>query len=127
MLPVSKTNSCVLLVMALMAVPWNHARGNESSGDKPAAYPFTFDTLLTEAKRRAAAAYAPQRSTLPAGLDKLSPEQYRRIRFNPDAGIWRDEPVPFRVELLRAGYNLQSAVTVSTVEEGMAQDLVPTP
>jgi glucans biosynthesis protein len=36
--------------------------------------------------------------------------------------------VPFRLELLRAGYNLQSvAVTVSTVEDGVAKDLVATP
>ena len=61
-------------------------------------------------------------------MDKLSPEQYRSIHFNPDAGIWRTEQVPFRLELLRAEYNLQSvAVTVSTVEDGMAQDLVATP
>ena len=113
--------------MALMAVPWSRARGDEPAGDKPAPYPFTFDTLLGEAKRRAAAPYAPQRSTLPTGLDKLSPEQYRSIHFNPNAGIWRDEPVPFRVELLRGGNNLQPAVTVSTVEEGMAQDVVATP
>ena len=97
--------------------------------DRPApAYPFSFDTLLAEAKRRAAKPYAPQRSTLPAGLDKLSPEQYRSIRFNRDAAIWRKERLPFRLELLRAGFNLQTPpVTVSTVEDGMAQDLVATP
>ena len=127
MLPVSKTNSCVLLVMALIAMPCSHARGDEPPADKPAGYPFSFETLLAEAKRRAASPYAPQRSTLPAGLDKLSPEQYRSIHFNPDAGIWRDEPVPFRLELLRAGYNLQSAVIVSTVQDGMAQDLAANP
>ena len=127
-LPVSKTNSCVLLVVVLMAAPYSHARGDEPPGDKTAAtYPFTFDTLLAEAKRRAGIPYAPQRNTVPAGLDKLSPEQYRSIHSNPDAGIWRNEPVPFRLELLRAGYNLQSTVTVSTIEEGMAQDLVATP
>jgi len=93
----------------------------------PATYPFTFDTLLADAKRRAATPYAPQRNRLPTGLDKLSPEQYRSIRFNPDAGIWRAEKLPFRVELLRAGYNLQTPVTVSTVENGMAQDVVATP
>ena len=84
---------------------------------KPAAvYAFSFDILLAEAKRRASIPYAPQRNTLPAGLDKLSPEQYRSIHFNPEAGIWRTDPVPFRLELLRAGYNLASAaVTVSTV------------
>ena len=67
-----------------------------------ATYPFNFDTLLEDAKRRAAAPYAPQRNSLPAALDKLSPEQYRSIHFNPDAGIWRAENLPFRLELLRA-------------------------
>ena len=46
--------------------------------------------------------YSPQRNSLPAVLDKLSPEQYRSIHFNPDAGIWRAEKLPFRLELLRA-------------------------
>jgi glucans biosynthesis protein len=92
-----------------------------------AEYPFDYEVLLEDAKRRSATAYAPQKSSLPAGLDKLSPEQYRSIRFNPDAGIWRPEKLPFRLELLRAGYNLQTAVIVSTVEEGKARDLVATP
>jgi glucans biosynthesis protein len=92
-----------------------------------AEYPFDFEVLLEDAKRRSATAYSPQKSSLPAGLDKLSPEQYRSIRFNPDAGIWRAEKLPFRLELLRAGYNLQTAVIVSTVEEGKARDLVATP
>lgn len=120
-------------------------RGASPAHDKPAAapappttptaplysgpsYTFSFDTLLEDAKRRAQKPYSPQRSSLPAGLDKLSPEQYRSLHFDPDAGIWRSEDVPFRLELLRSGYNLQSvAVTVSTVEDGMARDLVATP
>ncbi len=95
--------------------------------DQP-AYDFSWDTLLADAARRAQKPYAPQRNALPAGLDKLSPEQYRSIHFNPDAGIWRAEDVPFRLELLRARDNAQPlAVTVSTVEDGMARDLVATP
>ena len=91
-------------------------------------YAFSFDTLLEDAKRRAQKPYSPLRSTLPAGLDKLSPGQYRSVHVNPDAGIWRLDDVPFRLELLRTGYNLQSvAVTISTVENGMAQDLAATP
>src|SRR5260370_206394 len=77
--------------------------------------------------RGGAATGATEQKRLPAGLDKLSREQYRGIRFNPDAGIWRGERLPFRLELLRAGYNLQTAVTVSTVENGEAQDVVATP
>jgi glucans biosynthesis protein len=112
-----------------MAAPSLYAGTGSQPMDKPdATYAFSFDTLLAEAKRRAATPYAPQRSTLPAGLDKLSPEQYRSIHFNPDAGIWRGEKLPFRLELLRAGYNLQpAAVTVSTVEDGIAHNVVATP
>ena len=93
-----------------------------------ASYAFSFETLLQDAKRRASLAYAPPgRSSLPAVLDKLSPEQYRSIHFNPDADIWRNDPLPFRLEPLRAVNNLQTAVTISTVEDGMARDLVATP
>ena len=91
-----------------------------ATGQARGTYPFTFDILLEDAKRRAAAPYAPQRSTEPSALDKLSPEQYRSIHFNPDAGIWRAEKLPFRLELLRAAPNLPT-VTVSTVEDGHGQ------
>jgi periplasmic glucans biosynthesis protein len=130
-LPVSIANSLLLVALAVGATGARAA--NTPPPDKPppdkppAAYPFTFETLLADAKRRAAAPYSPQHNRLPAGLDKLSPEQYRSIRFNPDAGIWRAERLPFHLELLRAGYNMQTAVTVSTVENGEAHDLVATP
>jgi glucans biosynthesis protein len=137
--PVSLTNSLWVLAFAAVTMTAHGASRPgktvaaptvpRSAADKsPGSYAFSFDTLLEDAKRRAQKPYAPQRSTLPAGLDKLSPEQYRSMHFNTDAGIWRSEPVPFRLELLRTGYNLQSvAVTVSTVEDGMAEDLVATP
>jgi glucans biosynthesis protein len=135
-LPVSLTKSSALLTLLTVAMtahaaPLLHgkpASGAVSPTNAPGTYSFSFDGLLEDAQRRAQKPYAPQRSTLPAGLDKLSPEQYRSIHFNPDAGIWRNDPVPFRVELLRTAYNMQSvAVTVSTVEEGRARDLVATP
>jgi glucans biosynthesis protein len=115
-LPVSTVKSLLLLALALATVD-AHA----------ASYPFSFDVLLADAQHRAAAPYSPQHSRLPAGLDKLSPEQYRSIRFNPDADIWRAEQLPFRIELLRATSNLQTTVTVSTVENGVANDLIATP
>ncbi len=131
---VSIAKSLLLLALPLALVG---ARAAAAPKPKPApapapenavtTYPFSFDTLLADAKRRAGSAYAPQRNRLPAGLDKLSPEQYRSIRFNPDAGIWRSEQLPFRLEVLRAGYNLQIPVSVSIVESGLAQDVMATP
>ena len=100
-----------------------------ATSDQP-PYAFSLETLLADAQKRAEKPYAPQRSAPPSGLDKLSPEQYRSIHFNSDAGIWRSEDVPFRLELLRArdAASAQAiAVTISTVEDGMARDLVATP
>jgi periplasmic glucans biosynthesis protein len=125
-LPVSIAKSIGVLAVIMTAVAAHGAKAPPPA--KPlGSYPFTFETLLEDAKRRAGAPYAPQRSSLPAALDKLSPEQYRSIHFNPDAGIWRAEKLPFRVELLRAGNKPQTTVTVSTVEDGMATDVVATP
>ena len=93
----------------------------------PGSYPFSWQTLVADAQRRASTPYSPKRSNLPGVLDKLSPEQYRSIRFNPEAAIWRDGPLPFHLELLRAASSAQTVVTVSTVEDGVAKDLSATP
>jgi glucans biosynthesis protein len=119
----SKTFCTLALTMLAWGAPASDLRPPETPS---VTYPFTFDTLLTEAKRRAAAPYAPQRNNLPAWLDKLTPDQYRSIRFNPDADIWGDEPLPFRMELLPVGFNFNTAVTVSVVADGRAQDLLAT-
>lgn len=104
------------------------AAPNPPAYSETPAYDFSFDTLLADAKRRAGKPYTPQRSIPPAGWDKLSPEQYRSIHFNLDSAIWRADNLPFRLELLRNRENAQSiAVTVSTVEDGKARDLVATP
>jgi periplasmic glucans biosynthesis protein len=128
-LPLSIARSIGVWVLAVAAV---HAYAAANPPPKavpkvPVSYPFSFETLQEDAKRRAAGAYVPQKNSLPAALDKLSPEQYRSIHFNPDAGIWRADKLPFRLELLRAAYKLPTAVTVSTVEDGVARDLVATP
>jgi len=133
-LQIFNAGSIQLLGLLLLAAAAHGAAASTPPGtagstrQPPAGYAFSFETLLQDAKRRASVAYAPPRREGPQTvLDKLSPEQYRSIHFNPDADIWRDEPLPFRLELLRAGYNLKTTVTVSTVEDGMAHDLIATP
>ncbi len=129
-LSIVKSMGALTLAMTLQVHAANAAAAAKpplKAPAKPAAtYPFTFDTLLEDAKHRAAAPYTPQRNSVPSGLDKLSPEQYRSMHFNSDAGMWRVEKLPFRLELLRAAPNLP-AVTISTVEDGLAKDVVATP
>jgi len=93
----------------------------------PAAPDMTFAAVLATAKQRASVAYVPQHGSLPGWLSRLSPDQYRSIRFNPDEDIWRNDDVPFRMELLPVGFNFQTTVTVSIVDNGQARDVIGTP
>jgi glucans biosynthesis protein len=131
-LRVSTVKSLGLLMLALAGAA--HGANNPAPAKPPVkapakpvpSYPFTWDTLLEEAKRLAGSAYVPQRNSSPA-IDKLSPEQYRSIHFNPDAGIWRADKLPFRLELLRAAYNLSTTVKIAMVEDGLAKEVEATP
>jgi glucans biosynthesis protein len=89
-------------------------------------YRFDGNTVLDLARRTAGAAFVPKRLENPA-LQQLTYDQYRDIRFNLEAGIWRNEQVPFRVELFPAGFLFQTPVIVSVVEGGLARDIVPAP
>jgi glucans biosynthesis protein len=90
----------------------------------PGSYPFSLDSLLADARHRATQPYTPQRTSMPAWLEKLSPEQYRSIRFDPAADIWGADNLPFRMELLPVGFNFNTTVMVSVVNDGFAQDLL---
>jgi glucans biosynthesis protein len=94
---------------------------------RAASYKFTPSTVVDLAKRTAAAAYVPKRLEGNPVLQQLTYDQYRDIRFKPDMALWRNEQVPFRVELLPAGFLFQTPVKVSMVESGMATDLTGTP
>ncbi len=79
------------------------------------------------ARRAAASAYNPRRIDGPAVLDNLNYDQYRDIRFNADLGVWRNEQVPFRLELLPAGFLFKAPVNVAIVENGRARELTGAP
>jgi len=137
-LPVSFAKSLSTLFLSAAAVCTAAAQQRAPAAPRaPAAAPapaplparrlFTFDTVLADAKRRAALPFVAQTAPLPAWLDKLGAEQYRSIRFDPDADIWRSEKLPFRMELLPAGFNFHTTVKVSIVDAGRVQDVAATP
>lgn len=92
-----------------------------------ARYKFTPTTVTDLAKRTAASAYVPRRLEGNSALAQLSYDQYRDIRFKPEMALWRNEQVPFRVELMPAGFLFQTPVKIAAVESGMASDLTGTP
>ena len=92
-----------------------------------ARYRFAPATVVDLAKRTAGAAYVLRKLDGSPALQQLSYDQYRDIRFKPEMAIWRNEQVPFRLELLPAGFLFQQPVKVSIVENGIASDLAGAP
>jgi glucans biosynthesis protein len=99
------------------------AMRQEPAAKGPSRYRFDQNTVLEMARKLAADSHAPRVLDDKAPVRQISHDQYRDIRVNPETAVWRTEQVPFRVELLPAGWIYQNAVKVSVVEAGMARDL----
>ncbi|HSH75148.1 MAG TPA: glucan biosynthesis protein, partial [Longimicrobiales bacterium] len=77
-----------------------------------------------EAKARALAGldYSPPRATLPEALRDLDYEQYRAIRFRPEAALWKGA-TPFEVQLMHPGFLFEEPVRIHLVEDGEVRSL----
>jgi glucan biosynthesis protein len=116
----------LLLAITFSCVAGAAATRPASDAKSTPRYRFDGNTVIDLARRTAGSAYVPKKLENPA-LQQLTYDQYRDIRFNPEAAIWRNEQVPFHVELFPAGFLFQTPVTVSVVEGGLARDIVPDP
>jgi periplasmic glucans biosynthesis protein len=81
------------------------------------------EEVREKARALAAQAYRPPDAALPEPLEKLSYDQYRDIRFRPDRALWREERLPFHVQLFHQGFLFRTPVTVHLVEGGKAREL----
>ncbi len=82
-----------------------------------------FEYVNGQARRLAQADYAPPETSLPAALADLDYEQYRSIRFRPDAALWRDE-TPFEIQLFHPGFLYTKPVRLHVVDD---QVIAPLP
>jgi len=80
--------------------------------------PFDFEVLQYRAKVLASRPYAPPANRVPESLRKLTYDQYRDIRFNPDAAWWRREQLPFQLQFFHPGFLFNQTVQISEVENG---------
>jgi glucans biosynthesis protein len=103
------------------------AMRQEAPAAKPERYKFTPTTVSDMAKRLSAENPAPRLLDNGSPLRQITYDQYRDIRVNADNAIWRNEQVPYRVEVLPAGFLFEAPVTVSVVEDGMARDISAAP
>jgi glucans biosynthesis protein len=78
------------------------------------------------ARNLAATAYRPPPPVTP-GLAELTYDQYRQIQVDYEHSVWEDEELPFRLDLLPAGFVYQSAVAINAVENGKVTPLAGAP
>lgn len=88
---------------------------------------FSFGDVRQQAKRLAGEPYKPPSAPPPSDLARISYEQYLRIRFRPDAIVWRGGPGLFRAEFFPAGFIYKEPVTINIVSEEGVTQLSPTP
>lgn len=97
-----------------------------STGTAAASEVFSEATVQALAKKLAATAYRPAPPVTP-GLAELTYDQYRQIQTNYDHSVWEEEELPFRLDLLPAGFVYQSAVAIHTVDKGKVTSLAGSP
>ena len=90
---------------------------------QPTRYRFVPSTAMEMAQKLSERDYSVARIPNESPLRQLSYDQFRLIRVNSDQAIWRNEQVPFRVEVLPAGFLFTLPVHVSIVESGMAREI----
>ncbi len=96
---------------------------SQGANSPQAAVPFSFDWLLGEASRIASTDFKPQSDQLPASIRNLTYDQFRDIRFKPDAAIWADQATQFRLDFFHLGFVYTEPVRIALVENGKATDV----
>ncbi|MBB5753588.1 glucan biosynthesis protein [Prosthecomicrobium pneumaticum] len=95
--------------------------------DRPAAAQYAVDgafnrsTVTEIARRLAREPFAAPESRLPDVLQNLTYDQYRDIRFKPDAAIWRNDRLPFQLQLFHPGFYFKEPVEIAIVADGQAR------
>lgn len=85
--------------------------------------PFSRSKLIETAQALAQKPFQPRSGEVPQALLSLSYDQYRDIRFRPEATIWLNEEHRFSIDLLPSGFVFAQPVEVWLVAAGKARRL----
>ena len=83
-------------------------------------FPFDFDILTEEARKRAGQEYQPPKEDLPDALAKLTYDDYRHITYNPKRTVWRGNE-SFELQAFHMGWLFKTPVNVFAVSDGTAR------
>lgn len=85
------------------------------------AQPFDYAILKGRARALAAQPYAPDPTTLPQSLDRISWDDYQKLRFRRDKALWsKAADSPFRIEMFHLGLYFKQPVRLHELVDGLA-------
>lgn len=80
--------------------------------------PFGYENLVVMARDLAAGPFQESGKNIPAFLLALDYDQWRDIRFKPEASVWRSDNLPFEIQFFHPGFFYDRAVTINLIESG---------
>lgn len=81
------------------------------------------DHVVKLAQSLASRPFQKPKADVPEPFSKLTPEQYRDIRFRPDQAIWRGERLEAEIQLFPIGWIYDTPVEIYVVDGGRARQL----
>ncbi len=90
-----------------------------TAGATTSEQPFDHTQVIAMARDMAAAQYT-LRDMVPQAWQDLTYEQYKLIRFRPEAALWYGTQTPFNVDFFTPGLYFPRPIKVETVENGRA-------
>lgn len=116
--------ACALLALADHVLALSEAAAGGTDQQVPPAESFAADHVRKLAQELAGRDFAKPRVDVPEPFNALTAEQYRDIRFRPEAAVWRGENLGYEVELLPLGWLYETPVEIWIVErDGRARSL----
>jgi periplasmic glucans biosynthesis protein len=85
--------------------------------------PFDYAALKGRARALAAQPYVERRNELPESLDRISWDDYQKLRFDRERGLWYGDDLPFRIEMFHPGLFFKHPVQIFEVVDGQARHI----
>jgi glucans biosynthesis protein len=76
---------------------------------------FGFDTVVEKARKLAAKGYRDPKGQVPDWLSRIDFDQWRDVRFRPEAALWADGSSPFRVQFFHLGFFYDRPVAINVI------------
>ncbi|HSP24640.1 MAG TPA: glucan biosynthesis protein [Saliniramus sp.] len=88
---------------------------------------FRADMVREKAQALAQSSFEAPADTVSDALKSLNYDQYRNIRYRPDAALWKHDDLGFEAQFFHLGSVYESPVTVNVVADGVARPILFTP